>query len=328
MEKLMKYFLLLLLLVTLTNQQDFDLSNRLEPPPGQRCSGRNYQGRRCCTPENPCDEGEGDCDGPGDGGQHDGHAGCKGDLLCGSNNCKQFGAYFHPKDDCCEKAPKSKLGKESPSIIDLLKDKNTPTFFKPIAHRCAGREIDEGRCCTSEEPCKHGEGDCDNDAECESGLKCGNNNCLQFAAYFHPKDDCCFEAAKNSDSENVIYEWGPWEEWTVDKTTGEKKRLRYQIKKKESTTKIEEPQEPLKLDPSIPFEPAPGQRCAGRNFQGRRCCTPENQCDEGEGDCDGPGDGGQHDGHAGCKGDLVCGSNNCKKFGHYYHEKDDCCERP
>ena len=51
----------------------------------------------------PCDEGEGDCDGPGDGGGHDGHAGCKGDLVCGSNNCKKFGAYFHEKDDCCEK---------------------------------------------------------------------------------------------------------------------------------------------------------------------------------------------------------------------------------
>ena len=48
----------------------------------------------------------------------------------------------------------------------------------------------------------------------------------------------------------------------------------------------------------------------------------------GEGDCDGPGDGGQHDGNAGCKGDLVCGSNNCRKFGLYYHEKDDCCEKP
>ena len=70
---------------------------------GQRCSGRNYQGRRCCTPENPCDEGEGDCDGPGDGGGHDGHAACKGELVCGSNNCKQFGAYYHEKDDCCEK---------------------------------------------------------------------------------------------------------------------------------------------------------------------------------------------------------------------------------
>merc|ERR1719334_152637 len=75
----------------------------LHPPPGQRCSGRNYQGRRCCTPENPCDEGEGDCDGPGDGGGHDGNNGCKGDLVCGSNNCRQFGLYYHEKDDCCEK---------------------------------------------------------------------------------------------------------------------------------------------------------------------------------------------------------------------------------
>ena len=63
-------------------------------------------------------------------------------------------------------------------------------------------------------------------------------------------------------------------------------------------------------------------------FQGRRCCTPDNPCDEGQGDCDGPDDGGQHDGHDGCKGDLVCGSNNCRKFGSYYHEKDDCCEKP
>ena len=63
-------------------------------------------------------------------------------------------------------------------------------------------------------------------------------------------------------------------------------------------------------------------------MQDRRCCTPENPCDEGEGDCDGPGDGGNNDGHRGCRGDLVCGSNNCKKFGHFYHEKDDCCEKP
>ena len=71
-----------------------------------------------------------------------------------------------------------------------------------------------------------------------------------------------------------------------------------------------------------------GQRCAGRNYNGKRCCTPQDPCDEGEGDCDGPGDGGLHDGHAGCKGDLVCGSNNCRKFGLYYHEKDDCCDVP
>ena len=70
---------------------------------GQRCTGRNYNGRRCCTPEKPCNEGEGDCDGPGDGGLNDGDEGCKGNLVCGSNNCKQFGLYYHDKDDCCEK---------------------------------------------------------------------------------------------------------------------------------------------------------------------------------------------------------------------------------
>merc|ERR1712032_269576 len=35
-----------------------------EPPQGQRCAGRNFNGRRCCTPESPCGYGEGDCDGP------------------------------------------------------------------------------------------------------------------------------------------------------------------------------------------------------------------------------------------------------------------------
>jgi len=165
----------------------------LAPPEGQRCAGRNYGQRRCCTPHNPCDEGEGDCDGSGDGSD-DGNKGCKGDLVCGSNNCKQFGHYYHEKDDCCEQ----------PNL-------NSP---QPV-----------------------------------------------------------------------------------------------------------EPAEPTEAPP-------PDQRCKGRNYGQRRCCSPENPCDEGEGDCDGPLDGGLNDGHAGCKGDLVCGSNNCKKFGSYYHDKDDCCEKP
>jgi len=169
-----------------------------EPPQDQRCSGRNFQGRRCCTPENPCDLGEGDCDGPLDGGQNDGHEGCKGELVCGSNNCRKFGLYYHPKDDCCD------------------------------------------------EP---------------------------------------------------------------------------------STLSTERP--PPVIIPGVPLEPPSGQRCKGRNFSpGRRCCTPEDPCDEGEGDCDGALDGGTNDGDKGCKGSLVCGSNNCKKFGAYYHEKDDCCEKP
>ena len=40
----------------------------------------------------PCDQGEGDCDN---------NAECGDGLVCGENNCQQFGQFFHPKDDCC-----------------------------------------------------------------------------------------------------------------------------------------------------------------------------------------------------------------------------------
>ena len=234
---------------------------------GQRCAGRNFQGRRCCTPEQPCGEGEGDCDGPADGGQHDGHAGCKGDLVCGSNNCLQFGLYYHPKDDCCERLkPVMSSGTQRPSRPFNRGEKCSLTLN--------GRR---GKCCSPSDACGEGEGDCDSDSDCQPGLVCGQNNCKQFGPHYHTRDDCC--------------------------------------------------ERPNQTSP--PLEPGSGQRCAGRNYPGgRRCCTPEQPCGEGEGDCDGPGDGGQHDGHAGCKGDLMCGSNNCLQFGLYYHPKDDCCEWP
>jgi len=259
-----------------------------DPFPGQRCSGRNNQGRRCCTPEKPCDEGEGDCDGPGDGGLNDGHTGCKGDLECGSNNCKQFGSFYHEKDDCCQKP--SFVSTEKPPTVVFP---GTP-LEPPTGQRCTGRNYQGRRCCTPDEPCGEGEGDCDgpedggtNDghAGCKGDLICGSNNCKQFGEYYHEKDDCCVKRS-DSDLEN-------------------------------------------KTLPMFPLtDPFPGQRCSGRNNQGRRCCTPEKPCDEGEGDCDGPGDGGLNDGHTGCKGDLECGSNNCKQFGSFYHEKDDCCQKP
>jgi len=190
------------------------LNPPLQPPTGQRCAGRNYNGRRCCTPELPCGYGEGDCDGPGDGGTNDGHRGCQRGLVCGSNNCLKFGLYYHEKDDCCDLPQSgSAMAGVSPGVLISA---NQGTISRVAGAGSSG----------------------------------------------------------------------------------------------------------------LPLEPPPGQRCAGRNYNGRRCCTPENPCSEGEGDCDGPGDGGLHDGHAGCRGELVCGSNNCRQFGLYYHEKDDCCERP
>ena len=32
-------------------------------------------------------------------------------------------------------------------------------------------------CCSPSIPCDEGEGDCDSDEECKSGLICGHNNC-------------------------------------------------------------------------------------------------------------------------------------------------------
>merc|ERR1712088_703494 len=116
------------------------------PPPGQRCQGRNFDGKRCCTPEQPCGLGEGDCDGPLDGGVNDGHRGRKGDLVCGSNNCKKFGSYFHEKDDCCD------LRENLPRPTAPVIVPGTP-LTPPPGQRCRGRNYDGRRCCTPENPC-------------------------------------------------------------------------------------------------------------------------------------------------------------------------------
>ena len=58
--------------------------------PGTGCHN-GTGGGSCCSSSNQCLEGEGDCDDNVD---------CKGNLICGDNNCNQtlgFGSEF----DCC-----------------------------------------------------------------------------------------------------------------------------------------------------------------------------------------------------------------------------------
>ena len=43
------------------------------------------------------------------------------------------------------------------------------------------------------ERCGEGEGDCEDDDECEEGLVCGEDNCKKFSDDFHEEDDCCVE---------------------------------------------------------------------------------------------------------------------------------------
>merc|ERR1712110_1319868 len=67
----MRIILLLTVFTTLGLCQSPPRTPLTQPPQGQRCAGRNFNGRRCCTPESPCGYGEGDCDGPLDGGAND-----------------------------------------------------------------------------------------------------------------------------------------------------------------------------------------------------------------------------------------------------------------
>ena len=66
---------------------------------------KNIGQEKCCSPEFPCNEGEGDCEDDEE---------CSEDLVCGVNNCKQFGDFFHERDDCCENS--------SDSVIDIKKE--------------------------------------------------------------------------------------------------------------------------------------------------------------------------------------------------------------
>ena len=136
----------------------------------KRCRGRNFDRERCCTAATPCVEEEGDCDADVD---------CAGNLICGNNNCKPFGSFYHKKDDCCVK----------PSTLDTVEATDGP--------RCRGRNFAPPLCCTQDNPCQEGEGDCEEDVDCMGTLVCGNNNCKAFGSFFHEKDDCCIKPIVN-----------------------------------------------------------------------------------------------------------------------------------
>jgi len=59
--------------------------------------------------------------------------------------------------------------------------------------RCNGEDND---CCTADNPCMEGDGDCDSDDHCSGSLVCGNDNC--FGHGFDGSDDCCTAPGKTS----------------------------------------------------------------------------------------------------------------------------------
>jgi len=110
----------------------------------------------CCTQQNPCNKGEGDCD-----QDHD----CKEHLVCGESNCF-FNLGFPSSYDCCEEPAPTKTGCH---------------FYN-----------NDNNCCTQQNPCTKGEGDCDQDHDCIGDLVCGKDNCHDDLG-FPWWGDCCKE---------------------------------------------------------------------------------------------------------------------------------------
>jgi len=54
--------------------------------------------------------------------------------------------------------------------------------------------------CSRSQPCTVGQGDCDGDHECQTGTKCGLDNCRDFNASAHPLADCCVEGNRENAS--------------------------------------------------------------------------------------------------------------------------------
>ena len=80
---------------------------------------------------------------------------------------------FHPGADCC---------------------------FNP--EKCDWKSGSTWSCCTTDNPCKLGDGDCDYDSQCQDGYVCGRDNCLKMNgpdSGFHPVADCCKPEGKESE---------------------------------------------------------------------------------------------------------------------------------
>ena len=67
-------------------------------------------------------------------------------------------------------------------------------FTDPLRD-CRGSPSTDWNCCSDVLPCIEGQGDCDEDSQCEGDLTCGENNCLNdfstSSSNWVTEADCC-----------------------------------------------------------------------------------------------------------------------------------------
>ena len=109
----------------------------------------------------PCKEGQGDCDNGNE---------CEGSLVCGHMYCANSSIT-----DCCTHTCRNNSDCSSGecNAENQLCRLNSDTI--------------DWSGCNKDSPCENGEGDCDQDTDCEGRLLCGNDNCANGPTGM----DCC-----------------------------------------------------------------------------------------------------------------------------------------
>lgn len=174
-----------------------------EPPPS--CPGRDEDDvGSYCTPECPCEHGQGDCDDPEDcttgfclidAGQAFGYDDPEVDVC--SNVCPTVGVgsgNFCTPECPCGHGQGDCDGPEDCATGLCLRDAGLAFGFSDpeidvCSSVCPIIGNGAGNFCTPECPCQFGQGDCDTDADCRPGLTCVQN---QGAHFGQPADnDIC-----------------------------------------------------------------------------------------------------------------------------------------
>ncbi|MEQ1571796.1 MAG: lamin tail domain-containing protein [Myxococcota bacterium] len=131
-----------------------------------------------CNPGCPCGVGEGDCNTDAE---------CDVGLECGLNNGAQFGLTW-TLDLCVASTCNNGALDAGETAID---------FGGSCGSACAGANGDQEGYCSPGCPCASGEGDCDADDECDTGLFCVSDRGGDFG--MDPKHDVCLAAAAVTD---------------------------------------------------------------------------------------------------------------------------------
>jgi len=252
-------------------------------------------GDNCCSNSSPCGAGEGDCDNDDD---------CEGDLKCGEDNCNRAGySSFDSTDDCCQR--------DCPSICTSEYKPVCGSDGKTYINKC---ELEIATCTSGGKIKLLHDGECQNfcgDPYCDQ--TCVEGEICEATDYKCVQSPCCLAHRCVEECPESCPDYDDPICGSDGKTYFCHCNLRMaNCNLDEKITKVhngacEDYVSPANI--SVPTV----KRCTG----GDSCCSKDEVCGLGEGDCDTDADCGQG---------LKCGTDNCQGTG--FDSTDDCCMLP